>query len=165
MLSPFTPWFPKTWNSQPPAKAPTTPKRMSSRMPSPLLFTILLPMNPAIKPRTIQEKYDIVSPFSTLNREKSVEEGPIPVQGHAEVFRRNVVGLAPFRLQLLALGGKDFGQPFDRISHQFVGVYHRCPGFVHETDLNLLPTGAEIQRVVLREQRQVRFLRRLGRRR
>src|SRR5258708_37487219 len=54
-------------NSQPPTKAPTTPNRMSSTMPSPLLFTSLLAMNPEIRPRTIQTKKDIVSPFWPVN--------------------------------------------------------------------------------------------------
>jgi hypothetical protein len=35
------------------------PKRMSRITPSPDLFTILLPINPAIKPKTIQARIDI----------------------------------------------------------------------------------------------------------
>jgi hypothetical protein len=61
------------WNSQPPAKAPTTPNRMSMRKPSPLRFTSLLAMNPATKPRTIQARNDIVSPSFPVN-ERSEEE-------------------------------------------------------------------------------------------
>jgi hypothetical protein len=41
-------------NKYPPMTAPTTPSTMSRMRPSPVLFTILLPINPAIKPRMIQ---------------------------------------------------------------------------------------------------------------
>src|ERR1035438_769752 len=94
----------------------------------------------------------------TSNRQQSVEEGPVPAESDAEVFRRNVIGLVPFRLELVTLGGKDFRQPFDRVGYEFVSLYHCCSRLVHETVLNLLPTGPEILRVVLRKQRQVRFL-------
>src|SRR4029077_12151455 len=46
--------------SQPPMTAPTTPSTMSSMNPSPDLLTSLLPMKPAIKPRTIQAKNDMI---------------------------------------------------------------------------------------------------------
>ena len=60
-----------------------------------------------------------------LNRQEPVEEGPIPAEGDAEVFRRNVVGLVPFRLQLVTLGGKDFRQAFDRAGHELVRLFVR----------------------------------------
>src|ERR1035437_3920545 len=99
-----------------------------------------------------------------LNRQEPVEEGSVPAEGNAEVFRRNIVGLVPFCLQFLPLGGKDFRQPFDRAGHELVSLFHRFSGLVHEADLNPLPAGAEILRVVLCKQREVRFLR-FGRRR
>src|ERR1022692_3151985 len=101
----------------------------------------------------------------TSNRQQSVEEGPVPAESDAEVFRRNVIGLVPFRFQLVTLGGKDFRQPFDRVGYEFVSLYHRSSRLVHETALNLLPTGAEVLSVVLRKQRQVRFLCGFGNRR
>jgi hypothetical protein len=52
-----------------------------------------------------------------LNRQQPVEERPVSAEGDAEVFRRHVVGLVPFRLQFLTLGSKDFRQPFDRAGH------------------------------------------------
>jgi hypothetical protein len=52
-----------------------------------------------------------------LNRQEPVEERPVPAEGDAEVFRRNVVSLVPFRLQLRTLGSKDFRQAFDRAGH------------------------------------------------
>ena len=78
-----------------------------------------------------------VSAPALLHRQETIEEGPVPPERHAEVFRRNVVGLVPFGLQLMTLGGKHFRQPFDRIGHEFVSLYHCCSGLVHETDLNL----------------------------
>src|ERR1051326_1506825 len=70
-------------NIQPPAKAPTTPSRMSSRMPSPLRFTILLPMNPAIRPRTIQARNDMLSPDCPVH-ECSDEGRPYAPAAHEQ---------------------------------------------------------------------------------
>src|SRR4029077_14766146 len=47
-------------NSQPPTTAPTTPSTISRMTPSPVLFTSLLPMKPAIKPNTIHARIDII---------------------------------------------------------------------------------------------------------
>ena len=88
-----------------------------------------------------------------LNRQEPVEERPVPAEGDAKIFRRNVVGLVPFRLQLLTLGGKDFRQPFDRAGHELVSLFHRFSRLIHEADLNLLPAGAKVLRVVLCKQR------------
>src|SRR5262245_48402778 len=56
--------MPARLNSQPPTTAPTMPRTMSRIKPSPVLFTSLLPMNPAISPRTIQAMIDMTgSPF------------------------------------------------------------------------------------------------------
>ena len=87
-----------------------------------------------------------------LNRQEPVEEGPVPAERDAEVFGRNIVGLIPFRLQLLTLAGKDFRQPFDSAGHQLVSLFHGASGLVDEADLNLLPTRAKVLCVVLRKQ-------------
>ena len=68
-------------------------------------------------------------------REALLEE----MQRDAKVFRRNVVGLVPLRLQLLTLGSKDFRQPFDRAGDELVSLFHGLAGLIHEADLNLLP--------------------------
>src|SRR5437762_12305063 len=52
-------------NTQPPTTAPTIPSTISRNTPSPVLFTSLLPMNPAINPNTIQAKIDIICLLST----------------------------------------------------------------------------------------------------
>src|SRR5271157_3174489 len=55
MLRPVTPVIPKMPEKiRPPTIAPTMPRTMSMIMPEPVLFTILLPMKPAISPRMIQ---------------------------------------------------------------------------------------------------------------
>src|SRR5579864_840147 len=51
--------------TQPPTTAPTIPSTISRNTPSPVLFTSLLPMNPAINPNTIQAKIDIICLLST----------------------------------------------------------------------------------------------------
>ena len=43
---------------------------------SPLLFTILLPMNPAIRPRTIQARNDIVSPVCPVDKRSEEKDRP-----------------------------------------------------------------------------------------
>src|SRR5690242_8851053 len=65
-LKPVTPVPPKRSNSQPPTTPPTTPRMMSRKKPSPRLFTILLAMNPAIRPRIIHPMIDISLPPSWL---------------------------------------------------------------------------------------------------
>src|ERR1700687_2589519 len=59
MLTPVTPDAPNRLKRYPPTMAPTIPKTMSSTNPSPVLFTILLPMNPAMSPKTIQARIDM----------------------------------------------------------------------------------------------------------
>src|SRR5579859_4679528 len=59
-FTPVTPWAPNMLNTQPPTTAPTIPSTISRNTPSPVLFTSLLPTNPAIKPNTIQAKIDII---------------------------------------------------------------------------------------------------------
>jgi hypothetical protein len=44
---------------KPPTIAPTMPRTMSRKKPSPVLLTILLPMNPAIRPSMIQPMIDM----------------------------------------------------------------------------------------------------------
>src|SRR5580698_3402566 len=56
---PVTPAKPKNPASHPPTTAPTTPRSRSTTRPSPLLLTILLPMNPASTPKTIHASIDI----------------------------------------------------------------------------------------------------------
>src|SRR4051812_716957 len=53
-FSPVTPADPSALKIHPPTTAPMIPSTMSSSTPSPRRFTILLPMNPAISPSTIQ---------------------------------------------------------------------------------------------------------------
>ena len=48
MLTPVTPWAPKKLKSHPPTTAPTNPRMMSRKKPSPDLLTILLPIKPAV---------------------------------------------------------------------------------------------------------------------
>jgi hypothetical protein len=50
MFKPVTRPAPKNVNRYPPATAPVIPSTMSRTMPSPRLFTIFLPRNPAISP-------------------------------------------------------------------------------------------------------------------
>src|SRR5579864_2793565 len=52
MLKPVTPVAPKTLNRNPPTSAPMTPSTISMITPEPVWLTILLAMNPAIRPRT-----------------------------------------------------------------------------------------------------------------
>src|ERR1700676_3101852 len=60
MLTPVTPWAPKKLKSHPPTTAPTIPRMMSRKRPSPDLLTILLPIKPATRPSTIHARIDIV---------------------------------------------------------------------------------------------------------
>src|SRR5262252_546711 len=50
-------------NNHPPTTAPTIPRMMSRNIPSPRLLTILLPMKPAIDPKTIHARNDMCSPL------------------------------------------------------------------------------------------------------
>src|SRR5690349_4574757 len=59
-LSPVTPECPKNVKMYPPTIAPTIPSTMSRISPSPDLLTILLPIKPAISPRTSHDKIPIV---------------------------------------------------------------------------------------------------------
>src|ERR1700722_2611285 len=61
MLKPVTPLAPTRLKRNPPTTAPTTPSTMSSRGPSPDRFTILLAMNPAMRPKTIQAMIPMVT--------------------------------------------------------------------------------------------------------
>src|SRR2546426_1771626 len=54
--------MPNRLNNQPPITAPTIPRAMSRKNPSPLLLTSLLPMKPAIRPSTIHAMIDMVCP-------------------------------------------------------------------------------------------------------
>src|SRR5690349_20936854 len=65
ILNPVTPTAPIKENKNPPTIAPTIPRMMSRRIPSPALLTILLAMKPAIRPRTIQPMMDILSSLVT----------------------------------------------------------------------------------------------------
>jgi len=58
-LSPVTPVAPNLLNNHPPTTAPTTPSTTSTTNPSPLRFTSLLPMKPAINPKIIQAINDM----------------------------------------------------------------------------------------------------------
>src|SRR5580693_3982833 len=64
-FTPVTPCAPNMLNTQPPTTAPTIPSTISRNTPSPVLFTNLLPMNPAINPNTIQAKIDMIHLLST----------------------------------------------------------------------------------------------------
>src|SRR6516164_11378503 len=59
---PVTPDAPRRLNRNPPTKAPTIPSAMLIQKPWPCLSTILLPINPAIRPSTIQ----LIMPMSFL---------------------------------------------------------------------------------------------------
>src|SRR5215469_6416341 len=50
MFKPETPDAPNRSNRNPPTRAPTIPRAMSSQKPCPCRSTILLPRNPAIRP-------------------------------------------------------------------------------------------------------------------
>src|SRR6516162_11403288 len=78
MLRPVTPEAPKNLKMNPPTTAPMIPKMMSRTIPSPDLFTILLPTNPAIKPRTIQARIDMCS-SSSASLVSSHHESPEPL--------------------------------------------------------------------------------------
>src|SRR6516165_1832968 len=54
IFSPVTPVEPMRSKMKPPTSAPTIPSAMLSQNPCPCLSTILLPMNPAIRPNMIQ---------------------------------------------------------------------------------------------------------------
>ena len=62
IFRPVTPDAPNRSNRNPPTKAPTIPSAMSSQKPWPCLLTILLPMNPAIRPSIIQLMMPMVAP-------------------------------------------------------------------------------------------------------
>src|SRR5580704_5897736 len=51
--------WPNSLKRQPPTTAPTIPRTMSRSKPSPVLFTILLPIKPANRPKTTQARIDI----------------------------------------------------------------------------------------------------------
>ena len=59
ILTPITRWAPKALKIHPPATAPTIPRMISRKKPSPCLFTILLAIKPASKPSTIHARNDI----------------------------------------------------------------------------------------------------------
>src|SRR5262245_44464469 len=58
-LSPVTPDIPKRRNSHPPTSAPTTPRTMFRKRPSPCLLTIRVAMKPAMRPRTSHAMIDM----------------------------------------------------------------------------------------------------------
>src|SRR6266566_1275200 len=62
MFNPVTPCMPNRLNNQPPITAPTIPRAMSRKNPSPVLLTSLLPMKPAIRPSTIHAMIDMICP-------------------------------------------------------------------------------------------------------
>src|SRR5258708_16523721 len=62
MFSPVTRGMPNRLNTHPPITAPTIPRAMSRKSPSPVLLTSLLPMKPAIRPSTIHAMIDMVCP-------------------------------------------------------------------------------------------------------
>src|SRR5947208_4278717 len=64
MFSPVTPCIPNRLNNQPPTTAPTMPRAMSRKNPSPVLLTSLLPMKSAIRPSTTHEMIDMVDLLS-----------------------------------------------------------------------------------------------------
>src|SRR5208337_4573651 len=74
MLRPVTPCAPKKLNTHPPTTDPTMPRIMSRKNPSPDLFTILLPINPASRPSTIHARIDIVSSPQNSGRKPLSEE-------------------------------------------------------------------------------------------
>src|SRR5712692_247975 len=64
--------------SHPPTIAPTIPRMMSRKSPSPVLLTILLPTNPATSPKMIQATSDM----SCILPQSSIVE-PVKYQGSA----------------------------------------------------------------------------------
>src|SRR6266403_897064 len=62
MFNPVTPCMSNRLNNQPPITAPTIPRAMSRKNPSPLLLTSLLPIKPAIRPSTIPAMIDMICP-------------------------------------------------------------------------------------------------------
>src|SRR5208283_1906916 len=62
MFKPVTPDAPNRSNRNPPTRAPTIPSAMLSQKPWPCLSTILLPINPAIRPSMIQLRMPIFLP-------------------------------------------------------------------------------------------------------
>jgi hypothetical protein len=60
-FNPVTGAAPTAENRNPPTNAPTIPRTISRRTPSPDLLTSLLAMNPAINPKTSHAIIDIVS--------------------------------------------------------------------------------------------------------
>ena len=59
-LKPVTPDDPKAVKIHPPTTAPTIPKMMSRKIPSPDLLTPMLPSHPAMAPKTIHPRTDIM---------------------------------------------------------------------------------------------------------
>src|SRR5579872_2507514 len=81
MLTPLTPDIPKVRNNQPPTTAPMMPRMMSRNTPSPRLLTILLAMNPAIRPRTIQASTDMTVSrveLQSLDGYPQARNAPVP---------------------------------------------------------------------------------------
>src|SRR5256885_16982147 len=72
MFSPVTPCIPNRLNNHPPTTAPTIPRAMSRKNPSPVLLTSLLPMKPAIRPSTTHEMIDMIDLLSVWHRSMSL---------------------------------------------------------------------------------------------
>src|SRR5579864_1053811 len=110
-FKPVTPLAPIMLNSHPPTIAPTTPRTISSRRPSPRLLTILLPMKPAIRPSTIHARNDKEHLQSELySRLANIHEQMVPgkVAIDSCSTRRELpivsLGIAPHLRSLLRAG-------------------------------------------------------------
>ena len=87
---PVTPLAPTAEKMNPPTTAPTMPRTMSRKKPSPCLFTILLAMNPAISPSMIHAMIDMTHLFAGIASRTNTREAVL-VQFRTALARRGLI--------------------------------------------------------------------------
>src|SRR6266567_3286438 len=96
-------------------------------------------------------------PSSTLDRQESVKEAPIPLQSNAQVLGRDVVPTVPLLFELRPFLRKNFRQPLHRRRNQSISLLHRAPRFIHKRGLNLFPAAAQSLQFIVRKLRRRLF--------
>jgi hypothetical protein len=87
-----------------------------------------------------------------LGAQEPIEERPIVVQRPTQILGGHVAFPSPLTFQLLLMPAEGGRHRLHHLSDQSIRLLHRGPGIVHESGLDLLPTGPETVGVLLVEQ-------------
>jgi hypothetical protein len=72
------------------------------------------------------------------NRKQSAKKRAVSLQGHAQVFRRDLISRLPVPLQFPPFIGEDFRQALHGRSDKLIGFLDGLPWFIDKTRLNLV---------------------------